>query len=64
MNKTYIYKILKYLAIFGNTVFVLWILYNGIDEGFKGTPIQIVVYLALISLLILNTVIIYRETID
>ena len=27
----------KYLAIAGNVLFILWVTYNGIDEGFQGT---------------------------
>jgi amino acid permease len=53
MNKNLIFKLLRYLAILGNIVFVLWILYNGIDEGFQGTRVQIASYIALILLLIL-----------
>ena len=26
----------KYLAIAGNVLFILWVMYNGIDEGFRG----------------------------
>jgi len=53
-NDSTIFKFLRYIAITGNVLFVLWILYNGIDEGFKGTIVQIVTYLGLIFLLILN----------
>ena len=46
---------LRYLAIAGNIVFVLWILYNGIDEGFQATaPTQILLYIGMMLLLSLN----------
>ena len=47
-------KNLKYLAIIGNVAFIAWIWINGIDEGFKATPLQLVSYLFLTVLLILN----------
>ena len=53
-NDQTIYKFLRLVAITGNGIFVLWILYNGIDEGFQGNIYQIVSYLGLIFLLILN----------
>jgi len=54
-NDSTIFKFLRYVAITGNVLFVLWILYNGIDEGSQGTTIyQIVSYISLIFLLILN----------
>jgi hypothetical protein len=48
-------KYLTFLAVTGNVVFILWILYNGINEGFKGTWIERVSYLALIMLLAINS---------
>jgi hypothetical protein len=61
MGKDNTYKLFRYAAILGDMVFVLWITYNGIDEGFKGTSIQVVSYISLMILLILNTVLIYRK---
>jgi hypothetical protein len=52
----------KYLAIFGNILFILWISYNGINEGFKGiTPVQAVSYIGLIMLLVLNIFLFARK---
>ena len=48
-------KYLTFLAVTGNVVFILWILYNGINEGFKGTMIERVSYLVLIMLLAINS---------
>ena len=53
-----ILKLLRFAAVFGNIIFVLWITYNGIDEGFKGTPLQILSYIGLVLLLSLNTLLI------
>lgn len=47
-------KLLRHLATIGNVVFILWMLYNGIDEGFKAPRAQIISILTLIILLILN----------
>ena len=51
----------KYLAIAGNVLFILWVTYNGIDEGFSGTRVQIASYVGLMLLLVLNTVLILRK---
>jgi hypothetical protein len=53
--------LLRRLAIAGNLLFVLWILYNGMNEGFKGTPPEIVSYIALVLLLGLNTLLLLRK---
>jgi hypothetical protein len=46
---------IRYLALFGDIVYILWILYNGIDEGFRSiASVQSVALLGLIILLILN----------
>jgi hypothetical protein len=50
-----IYNLLRYVAIFGNLIYILWILYNGINEGFKNIgSVQSVALIGLIFLLILN----------
>ena len=51
----------KYLAIAGNVLFILWVTYNGIDEGFSGTLVQKVSYVGLMLLLALDTVLILRK---
>jgi len=47
---------IRYVAIAGNTVFALWIVYNGINEGLKGTHLEVISYVGLVVLLLLNTV--------
>jgi len=48
-------KYLTILAVAGNVIFILWILYNGINEGFKGKLVEIVAYIVLIGLLATNS---------
>ena len=48
------YRSLRFAAISGNIIFVLWILRNGINEGFSGTPLEIAPYVGLMLLLVLN----------
>jgi len=45
---------LGWLAVAGNIVFILWITFNAIDEGFRGTPPQVVSWIVLDTLLILR----------
>ena len=52
--------LLKLAAIGGSALFVLWILYNGVDSGFAGTPVQIASMVGLITLLTLNIVLLSR----
>ena len=35
MKNISLYKLFNYLAIAGNVLFILWVTYNGIDEGFQ-----------------------------
>jgi hypothetical protein len=61
MKKNAIYNLFKYAAVAGNVLFVLWMLSNGIDEGFKGTIYQILSYIGLTLLLTLNTVLLLQK---
>jgi hypothetical protein len=56
-----VFDFLRTITITGNVLFVLWILYNGINEGFKAANIQIVAYLGLIFLLILNALLLLNS---
>jgi len=50
-------KILRYITLLGNIIFILWILYNGLDEGFQDIgSVQAIALIGLIFLLILNIV--------
>jgi hypothetical protein len=61
MKKTTFISLFKDLAIAGNVIFILWITYNGINEGFKGTLVQIFSYIGLTLLLILNSILLLRK---
>lgn len=53
---------LKMLALAGNVLLVLWMLFNGIDEGFRGaTPPEIASYIVLTLLLALNSVLLFAK---
>lgn len=54
MKKSDIYNLLRGLAILDNLLFILWVLFNAIDEGFKGTIYQIISATGLWALLSLN----------
>jgi hypothetical protein len=54
-------KLLYWLAVAGNFIFILWILYNGIDENFQGTIPEKVSYISLISLLGINSFLILKS---
>jgi hypothetical protein len=45
---------LRFAAISGNIVFVLWIWYNAMDEGFRGTLPEKASFIGLTGLLALN----------
>ena len=62
MNEQRIVRLLTKLALLGNILFVLWMLFNGIDEGFRGsTGPQIVSYIGLGLLLALNGFLLLRN---
>jgi len=52
---------LRYLVIAGNVVFILWIIRNGMEAGFRGSPVEVVSWVGLIALLALNAVLLWRE---
>jgi len=56
MNNSVIYSLFRFVAVAGNIIIVLWMLYNGMNEGFQGTPLEIASYIAMTGLLFLNTV--------
>ncbi|MDP9076284.1 MAG: hypothetical protein M3O71_02575 [Bacteroidota bacterium] len=50
--------LMRFASIGGNVLFILWVTYNGIKEGFRGTLPEKASYLGLMCLLILNSYII------
>ena len=62
MNKNSFYKPLRYIALLGNGIYILWLLYNGIDEGFKGVnSVQGVAVTGMVILLILNIILLNQK---
>lgn len=61
MNGNPIYNLLRYVALFGNAVYLLWILRNGINEDFRARPVELVSCVGLMFLLALNFVLLYRR---
>jgi hypothetical protein len=59
-NRAPVVNFFRYAAIMGNLLFILWILYNGINEGFKGTVYEIISYIGLMLLLLLNSMLLYE----
>jgi hypothetical protein len=55
------HSLFRYAAIAGNVVYVLWILRNGIDEGFAGGLVQFVSMIGLMLLLALNAVLLWHR---
>jgi SNF family Na+-dependent transporter len=53
--------LLSLAAIAGNILFTLWILYNGINEGFQGTTIEKLSYVTLMGLLVVNAFLLIRN---
>ena len=55
------HELLTYAAVAGNGLFILWMLYNGMDEGWRATPYQLLSYAGLTVLLILNSYLVLRK---
>jgi hypothetical protein len=56
-------KLLKPVALFGNGLYILWILFNAMDERSQGTrPLEAAVLLGLIVLLTINIIVIYKKS--
>lgn len=47
-------NLLRILAIAGNALFILWVIFNAMDSGWKGTLPQIFSSIILVVLLLFN----------
>jgi hypothetical protein len=54
MKKKDLIILLRYAAISGNILFILWVSFNAMDEGFQGTPAEKISGVGLIGLLAIN----------
>lgn len=48
-------------AVAGNILFIIWISYNGINEGFQGILPEKISYITLMGLLAVNAVLLLRS---
>jgi type IV secretory pathway TrbL component len=55
-----VYRSLRLVAIAWNILFVFWSLRNGINEGFHGTLLEVVSYLGVMVLLLLNSFLLFK----
>jgi hypothetical protein len=53
---------LRYAAIVGNIVFLLWILSNGIKEGFKAPTEEKFYYIGVMALLAISSLCLFNRT--
>ena len=53
---------LRYAAMVGNALFILWILFNGIKEGFKAPLTENFHYIAVMELLAINIFLLLSRT--
>jgi hypothetical protein len=60
-EKSTFIELLSLVVITGNILFVLWILYNGINENFQGTTIEKISYITLMGLLTVNAFLLIRK---
>lgn len=60
-EKSPLIELFSWAAIAGNILFVLWILYNGINENFQGTVIEKISYISLMALLTINAFLLLRK---
>ena len=62
--KSPLIALLSYAAILGNILFILWVSYNAIDDGFRGTLPEKVSSVTLMGLLTTNIfLILYKRKI-
>jgi len=61
MNNKQLSDLFRYAAIAGNILFVLWISFNAMDDGFKGTLVEKACGITLIMLLATNSFFLLRK---
>jgi len=61
MNNKQLIDLLRYAAIAGNILFILWISFSAMDEGFRGALIEKVSGITLIMLLATNSFFLLRK---
>ena len=61
LSKQFI-ALLRVAAVSGNILFVLWVTFNGLKEGFSGTIYQKLSYIGLVGLLAINSFLILSQS--
>lgn len=61
LNKQFI-GLLRLAAISGNILFILWVTFNGLKEGFSGTIYEKLSYVGLMGLLFINSFLILTNS--
>jgi hypothetical protein len=55
-------KYLKNIALAGNIIFIFWIIYNGVDEGFRAAGrVEVFSLISLLCLLLLNIFLLFSK---
>jgi hypothetical protein len=67
-NTNELIQLVRYAVICGNVFIILWMLFNGIHEGFKASAMEKFIYLSMFGLLAINTMFLFsnkfRQTVD
>ncbi|HYM95413.1 MAG TPA: hypothetical protein VET23_14845, partial [Chitinophagaceae bacterium] len=58
MRNKELFLFLKYAAVAGNILFMLWITYNALKEGFNGTFWEKLSCISLMGLLMVNSILV------
>ena len=54
-NTNELIQLVRYAVICGNVFIILWMLFNGIHEGFKASAVEKFIYLSMFVLLAINS---------
>ena len=63
-NMIELIQLVRYAVICGNVLIVLWMLFNGIHEGFKATLAEKIIYLSMFVLLAINSLLLFSNKIQ
>ena len=67
-NTNELIQLVRYAVICGNVFIILWMLFNGIHEGFKASAVEKFIYLSMFVLLAINSMLHFsnkvRQTVD
>jgi hypothetical protein len=62
MDKNQFLQIIRYATMSGNILIIFWILFNAMDEGFKGTLPEKISFIVVLSLLAANTWLLFNKS--